>query len=69
MDYSTEHTLTIRKSGTKGRSVHVTIPYEYMTAHGYEPGDLVRWVPEPDGIKLRFARVAQVFVQDHVDAR
>jgi hypothetical protein len=66
MDHTDEYTLTIRKSGTKGKSAHVTIPYEYMTANNLNPGDLIRWVPEADGIKLRFARVAQVFTPHEV---
>jgi hypothetical protein len=35
-------------------SLYLTVPREYVLAHTLSPHDDVYWLPEADGIKLRF---------------
>jgi hypothetical protein len=43
--------LKLRKMGD---SLYLTVPKEFVRAHTLNPDDDVFWMPEPDGIKLRF---------------
>jgi hypothetical protein len=40
-----------------GSSLYLTIPKEFVRAHTLNPQDDVFWLPEGDGIKLKFQRV------------
>ena len=35
-------------------SLYLTVPREYVLAHTLSPHDDVYWLPEADGIKLKF---------------
>jgi hypothetical protein len=35
-------------------SLYLTVPREYVLAHTLSPRDDVYWLPEADGIKLKF---------------
>jgi hypothetical protein len=37
-----------------GDSLYLTVPKEFVRAHALQQHDDVFWMPEPDGIKLRF---------------
>jgi hypothetical protein len=37
-----------------GASLYLTIPKEFVRAHTLNQHDDVYWLPEPDGIKLKF---------------
>jgi bifunctional DNA-binding transcriptional regulator/antitoxin component of YhaV-PrlF toxin-antitoxin module len=63
--------LTLRKSGTTGDSLIITIPKQIRRAFALSAGDLVSYVQEPDGVKLKFGYAAQAFgtpAQPHCDA-
>jgi hypothetical protein len=40
-----------------GKSLYVTIPADYARTHTLNQHDDVYWLPEPDGIKLKFPTV------------
>jgi hypothetical protein len=35
-------------------SLYLTVPREYVLGHTLSPHDVVYWLPESDGIKLKF---------------
>jgi hypothetical protein len=39
-------------------SLYLTVPREYVLAHTLSPHDDVFWLPEADGIKLKFSSEA-----------
>jgi hypothetical protein len=45
--------LTLR-SNTK-YNYRLSVPSTYVHAHGLQDGDRVLWVPQPDGVLLKFA--------------
>jgi hypothetical protein len=57
--------LTLRKSGTTGDSLILTIPKQIRKAFALNAGDLVAYVQEPDGVKLKFGYAAQAFAPPH----
>jgi hypothetical protein len=46
------HLLTLR-SNTKYNS-RLSVPPDYVRAHGLPPGARVLWLPQPDGVLLKF---------------
>jgi hypothetical protein len=42
-----------------GDSLYLTVPREFVRAHTLNPRDEVFWLPEPDGIKLKFRSGAE----------
>jgi hypothetical protein len=34
----------------------MSVPSAYMRNHGLQPGDQVLWIPDADGVRLKFGR-------------
>jgi hypothetical protein len=52
--------ISLRANGT---ALVMSIPVDIMREHNLHPGDQVYWISEPDCIKLKVQRIADVITK------
>jgi hypothetical protein len=50
---STQPQLLTLRSNTR-YNCRLSVPPDYLRSHGLQPGDRVLWIPDSDGVRLKF---------------
>jgi bifunctional DNA-binding transcriptional regulator/antitoxin component of YhaV-PrlF toxin-antitoxin module len=59
----TDITTTLRLRRINQYTVRLTVPSAYLRNHGLKAGDKVLWIPDADGVRLKFVKVRQRIIE------